>query len=153
MFGLFFLATAFSNQEMIARTAQEDVIHQDTTFDVAGAVAVIKEGIKGREKEPASEVFQNIKLMGNVPAGRLLAIMEYAYNGSLGVTCVHCHNPNDWSSDEKAEKNIAREMSTMVRTINQDLLGNIQNLKGQPAVVNCTTCHRGEITPKLDMRQ
>jgi hypothetical protein len=42
-------------------------------------------------------------------------------------------------------------MSKMVATINNDLLESIPNLKGPNAIVNCTTCHRGQVKPALNL--
>ena len=83
-------------------------------------------------------------------AGRLLAIMNFGYARSLGVNCTHCHNTTKWESDEKPQKQIARDMSSMLGQTNQ-LIKNIKNLKSVDPVVNCTTCHRGAIKPALDL--
>jgi hypothetical protein len=77
--------------------------------------------------------------------------MEIAYSRSLGVNCTHCHVPDKWESDEKPTKQIAREMSAMVLRINGDLLKPIKNLKSENPVINCTTCHRGEVKPALNL--
>ena len=121
-------------------------------FDQEKALQALREQIIGKEEMPASEVFENIKIFNRLPAGRLLRIMEFGYSRSLGVTCIHCHNPEKWSSDEKEEKLITREMSEMVNTINNELLANIQELGGRNAVVNCTTCHKGQKKPALSMQ-
>src|SRR5215203_7443472 len=120
-------------------------------FNQAEALAKLREQIKGKEKEPAEKVFKNIQTMKGVPAGRLLAIMEMGYARSLGVTCAHCHTPEKWEAEDKPTKQIAREMSAMVKTINADLLKNIKNLKSETPTVNCTTCHRGQIKPALNL--
>jgi hypothetical protein len=108
--------------------------------------------ITGRETEPAGQVFKNIKSLNAVPAGRLVAIMNLGYGRSLGVTCEHCHVVGQWASDDKPQKQIARDMIAMAATINNQLLANIKNLKGPQAIVNCTTCHRGSIKPALNMQ-
>ena len=126
-------------------------VQQDTTgFDQDKALAQLREQIKGKEDLPSSEVWKNIQMFGRVPAGRLLNIMENGYSRSRGVTCDHCHDPKDYTSDRMKEKLITREMAAMVRTINQDLLGKIEEL-GERPTVNCTTCHRGDIKPALNM--
>lgn len=127
-------------------------ISQDSTFDTEKAIAELKEQIKGRENEPAEEVFKNIQSLKGVPAGRLLGIMKIAFNGSLGVNCTHCHNPKAWDSDEKPTKQITRDMRVMMRTINQELLANIENIKSERPMINCTTCHRGAVKPGLSMK-
>ena len=117
----------------------------------AAALAKLKEQIKDRENEPATAVFKNIQTMKNSQAGRLLAVMEFGYARSLGVTCTHCHTPDKWESEDKPQKQIARDMSSMVTTINRELLKNIKNLKSEAPIVNCTTCHRGEIKPAQNL--
>lgn len=122
-------------------------------FDQEEALKKLRESIKGKEDQPSSEVWKNIKMFDRVPAGRLLSIMEMGYSRSLGVTCIHCHNPEDYSSDEKMEKLITREMAGMVRKINSELLANIKELGDRRAIVNCTTCHRGQKKPALNMEE
>jgi hypothetical protein len=119
-------------------------------FNQAAALAKLKDQIKGKEKEPAETVFKNIQTMKGVPAGRVLAIMEFGYARSLGVSCTYCHTPDKWEAEDKNPKQITREMSAMVKTINGDLLKNIKNLSAAPTV-NCTTCHRGEVKPALNL--
>ena len=123
-------------------------------FDQAAAIAKLKEQIKGRENEPAPAVFKNIQtpFIKSIPAARLLAVMEIAYSRSLGVTCTHCHVPEKWESDEKPQKQIARDMAAMMAKINSpELLRGIKNLKSETPTINCTTCHRGETKPALNM--
>ena len=120
-------------------------------FNQADALAKLKEQIKGKEQEPAEKVFKNIQMMKGVPAARLLAIMEMGYARSLGVTCTHCHVAEKWESEDKPTKQIARDMSAMVKTINGELLKNIKNLKSETPTVNCTTCHRGQVKPALNL--
>ena len=107
--------------------------------------------IAGREKEPASSVFKNIQLanLKDDPAERFLAIMSFGYSKALGVTCTHCHNDADFSSDEKRPKRAAREMAVMHRAIN-DQLSKMENidLPTEKRFINCSTCHRGVINPR-----
>ena len=90
-----------------------------------GFITAIKEKIKGKENQPAEEVFENIQMLKGMPASRVLPIMQMAFNQGLGVRCNHCHKFGEWSSDENPKKNITREMWTMTGKINQELLGNI----------------------------
>jgi len=96
-------------------------------------------------------VFKNIQIMRGQPAGRVLSIMEMGFAASLGVDCTHCHVPGQWESDEKKEKQIAREMSRMTREINQKYLAAIEGLDSEKPAVNCTTCHRGQTKPALNL--
>lgn len=114
-------------------------------------VAEVRKQIAGREQQPASQVFKNVKTLTDMPAGRLLAVMNLGYGKSLGVSCTHCHIAGEWDKDDKPQKQIARDMSAMAATINNQLLKNIANLKGPNAVVNCTTCHRGQVKPALNI--
>ena len=123
-------------------------------FDQAAALAKLREQIKGKENEPAPTVFKNIQtpFIKSIPAGRLLAVMEIAYARLLGVTCTHCHTPEKWESDEKPQKQIARDMAAMMARINSpELLRGIKNLKSETPTINCTTCHRGETKPALNL--
>ena len=114
-------------------------------------VAEVRQEIAGKENLPASQVFKNIKMLNDIPATRLLGIMNIGYGKSLGVSCTHCHTAGEWDREDKTQKQTARDMSRMVATINNDLLKNIPNLKGPNAIVNCTTCHRGQVKPALNL--
>jgi len=121
-------------------------------FDEAKALADLRKEIAGKEKEPAGKVFMDIDVMQNVTAGQLLAIMEKGYARSLGVTCTHCHVPGQWESNEKKEKEAARGMIRMNATINNELLPKIRGLDtDHKPLVNCTTCHRGQVRPALQL--
>jgi hypothetical protein len=124
---------------------------EEKPFDQAQKIAELTKQITGKENLPAEQVFKNIQILKGIPAGRLLRIMELGYGRSLGVNCTHCHVVDQWDKDDKPTKPIAREMSKMVQTINNDLLKPIKNLKGPNPVVNCTTCHRGQIKPALNL--
>lgn len=122
------------------------------TFDQAAAITKLKEQIKGKEKEPASTVFKNIQIpaMKDRPAGALLAVMELGYARSLGVNCTHCHTPDKWEAEDKPQKQITRDMAAMAAKINGEMLKGIKNLSASP-VVNCTTCHRGQVIPATNL--
>ncbi|MBV9217241.1 MAG: photosynthetic reaction center cytochrome c subunit [Acidobacteria bacterium] len=121
-------------------------------FDGAAAVAKLREQIKGHEQDPAASVWKNIQIpfIKSLPAGRVLAVMQLAYSSSLGVTCTHCHVPDKWESDENPNKQVTRAMSNMMTRINGELLKSIPNLSAN-ATINCTTCHRGQVKPALNL--
>jgi hypothetical protein len=104
--------------------------------------------IAGKENAPAESVFQNIKTLKGVPASRLLAIMNNGFGHGLGVSCGFCHVPGQWASDEKPNKNIARDMVAMVGRVNADLKS-MRNLPDSSPTISCMTCHRGERKPVL----
>jgi hypothetical protein len=66
------------------------------------------------------------------------------FAASLGVRCNYCHVNNagqwDYPADTKPEKNTAREMITMVLSVNK-------TTKGTNGEVSCFTCHRGRTSP------
>ena len=131
--------------------AQPSPPKDSVTLERERYVGEVRQSIAGKETLPASQVFKNIKMLTDVPAGRLLAIMNIGYGKSLGVSCTHCHVPGEWDREDKTQKQTARDMSRMAATINNDLLKNIPNLKGPNAIVNCTTCHRGQVKPALNL--
>lgn len=107
--------------------------------------------IAGKENKPAGEVFRNVKMMKDVPAGRFVRIMDTGFAKSLGVGCEHCHVTDRWEADEKRPKRATREMMKLVRQIN-DTLADMQDIDNADATVNCTTCHRGFVKPALQMK-
>ncbi|MEZ5428669.1 MAG: c-type cytochrome [Pyrinomonadaceae bacterium] len=146
-----FLLRPFFRPEVAAQESKTTAPTPTPEFDQGAAVAKLREQIKGREQEPAETVFKNIQNFKGVPAGRLLAIMQFGFSRSLGVTCTHCHTPENWAAETKPTKQIARDMQLMAAKINEDLLKNIKGLEGRNAIVNCTTCHRGEVKPALNL--
>jgi len=111
----------------------------------------VLKSIEGHEQEPSEKVFKNIQSFKGVPAGRLPRIMNMGFGRSLGVSCTHCHVEGSWDKDDKPAKQIAREMMGLSRKISSELLPAIKNLKSEKPAVNCTTCHRGQRKPALDM--
>src|SRR5215212_9756914 len=104
--------------------------------------------IAGKENKPAGEVFQNVQLMKDVPAARFLRIMDQGYARALGVDCEHCHSPEMWEADDKRPKRAAREMIVLTRELNAKL-AKMENLDNTEPTVNCSTCHRGQVKPKV----
>lgn len=155
VFPVAWLASGRLTSDVRARANQNSAVAPTTQtekpFDQQQALAKLRESIAGKENEPAEKVFKNIQLLKGIPAARLLRIMELGYSRSLGVTCTHCHLPGEWEKDDKPTKQIARDMSAMVTAINTQHLKQIKNLKSENPVVNCTTCHRGQIKPALNL--
>lgn len=109
-------------------------------------VSQINQYIKGKEQVIVDSVFKNLKVLGGFPAENLVFAME-AWSRALGVSCGHCHDTHDFSLDVKDKKQIARDMVTMGNTISSQLKS-IQGLSERPRV-NCYSCHRGELKPRL----
>lgn len=91
------------------------------------------------QEKTAEQVYKNIQVFKGLPASQLLGAMNFMA-GSLGVSCNHCHVPNQFAKDDKPAKQTARQMIQMMRSIND---ANFE----RKATVNCTTCHRGEMRP------
>lgn len=140
-------AAAASAQEQEQKEQKKEAA---AAFDKQQAIQAIEKRIAGRENEPASKVFQNIQVLKDVPAGRLLRVMDMGFSNSLGVNCTFCHTPEDWSADSEHKK-IARQMFVMTQEINNRLLPAIPEIKDDKPTVNCTTCHRGQKKPALNM--
>lgn len=90
------------------------------------------------KEERTEQKYKNIQLLKGLPAERLNTIM-FAFKTSLGVECTYCHVPDHFEKDDKAMKQTARRMITMMRDANAKL--------GGSARVTCYTCHRGEARP------
>jgi hypothetical protein len=101
----------------------------------------------GRDDKPAGEVFKNIQVLKGLPAGRLRDVMQN-WTRAIGVKCDHCHVIGQWDKDEKPEKQVTRDMVTMVGKLNNELLKGIKNLKSEKPTVGCYTCHRGMAKPE-----
>jgi hypothetical protein len=98
--------------------------------------------------------FHNLQVLPpNIPRPELLAAMR-GFTRALGVKCGHCHvqiatvpEPDfDFASDAKAEKQAARVMIRMTRTINADFVSKVPEMY---TTVTCWTCHRGKNRPEV----
>ena len=90
--------------------------------------------------ETAGEKFKNIKVLKDMPADQLGRVMNIMA-ASLGVKCGFCHVGDDFSKDDKGEKQTARKMLQMTFDINKN------NFNGRPEV-SCNTCHNGMEHPQ-----
>ncbi|MEO8514403.1 MAG: c-type cytochrome [Ignavibacteria bacterium] len=103
----------------------------------------VKKG--GDDDKPAEEVFKNIQVLKGIPSGQLKNVMQFM-RASLNVNCGFCHVHNDvdhtwdFASDSVEEKNVARKMIDMVKSINT------AHFEGNTSVT-CFTCHNGSEHP------
>ncbi len=101
----------------------------------------------------------NLKVLPEDISVREIVTVMRGFAGALGVRCIHCHvgdDPNDlasvdFPSDERIEKQKAREMIRMVRRINEELLAEVPERSDPPVVVECRTCHHS-LTKPADIR-
>lgn len=96
--------------------------------------------------------FKNLKVLPqNITHDELIATMR-GFAAALGTRCDHCHVENpagskerfEFASDKKPEKNVARTMLRMTRTVNAEYLSHV-NEHGQ--TVTCMTCHLRHTVP------
>jgi photosynthetic reaction center cytochrome c subunit len=96
-----------------------------------------------QQDKPTEQVQKNIKVLNGLPQSQLIPVMNF-FSASLGVRCNFCHVNNNgvwaYDSDDKPEKNTAREMITMVFNVNKT------TFKGGMEV-SCYSCHRGVRNP------
>ncbi len=140
--------TSFENKH--SSQAKNIAINDSLEKDRAKYIDIINEKIKGKEKIPVDSVFSNLKVLGGFPAENLVFAMN-SWSRALGVSCGHCHNTNNFADDEKQKKEISRQMVQMGNMISQKLK-TINGVSERP-IVNCITCHRGELKPAFKMQQ
>jgi len=100
--------------------------------------------------------FKNLKILpSTISKNDLDSIMD-GFTIGLGVRCGFCHARKkdttqrglDFASDDKEEKGTAREMMSMVHTLNTTNFNYMHSTK--PDTINtivCYTCHRGMKEP------
>lgn len=108
-------------------------------------------------KPPGNEhPHKNLKILPkNISHEDLDKVMD-EFKEALGVKCNFCHAPDkdssshhlDFASDEKPEKNIARQMMKMTGKINKKYFSYNKSENGQAEQsVQCVTCHHGNANP------
>lgn len=92
-----------------------------------------------------------------MPRAEVINIMRN-FEAALQVECGHCHvwtgpnlPTNDYASDVKPQKKIAREMLKMVMAANQQIGPAVQaNAQRTAQQVTCAMCHRGKPIPVVE---
>ncbi|MDG2090552.1 MAG: c-type cytochrome [Gammaproteobacteria bacterium] len=106
------------------------------------------------EEEPE---FTNLQLLPeDIDPDRLTDIMR-SISGQLGVECDHCHvaygrdDPrNDFASDSKQPKLVARLMVENMNAFNQALTSEaLDKLEDDIERVQCSSCHQGNAIPPV----
>jgi Photosynthetic reaction centre cytochrome C subunit len=125
---------------------------------LAGSLAMAQapEGRGGGQRGAAPPEPHNLKVLPTSTTTAEILPRMRAFSAALGTNCGYCHvwtgpglPTNDYASDEKPAKEVARAMMRMAGTINQTLAANIKKPADQLTQVQCMTCHRGEAIPKL----
>jgi hypothetical protein len=116
-------------------------------------VSIVVMGIAA--SRPPQNTHKNLKVLPkNISHDDLDKIMD-GWKDALGVKCNFCHasqkdNPRkmDFPSDEKAEKNTAREMFKMTGRINKKFFKWKFTPENPTPPVSCVTCHHGSPHPE-----
>lgn len=117
------------------------------------AAAVASTAARPQQPALAGATRPNLRVLQALPEAQLFLLMNLVAD-SLGVRCDYCHvqatpdlakTPSNvggwvWASDDKPQKQKAREMMRMVIDLNAG------HFRGE-ARVTCYTCHRGTAQP------
>jgi photosynthetic reaction center cytochrome c subunit len=91
----------------------------------------------------ASQVFKNVKVLGDLSAGEFAQIMvDMTAWVAPQEGCTYCHKATDFSDDSLYTKVTARRMLQMTQHINADWKTHVAETG-----VTCYTCHRGNNVP------
>jgi hypothetical protein len=124
---------------------------------LAGSVAMAQapEGRRGGAPAAPPEPHNLKVLPASTTTAAILPIMRN-FAAAIGQNCGYCHvwtgpglPTNDYASDEKPAKEVARVMMRMAGTVNETIAANIKKPAADLTRVQCMTCHRGEAIPKL----
>lgn len=109
-----------------------------SVLDVTTELQILSLVHKGVLGLPTGEFVnvRNLEFMSEVELARSMAF----FTRSLGVKCQFCHLPGDYTSDERFSKQMAREMVSMLQTLNREYFAE------DP--ITCYTCHRGADLPQ-----
>jgi photosynthetic reaction center cytochrome c subunit len=137
-------------------TGQDQVINPRLMAERQAAQQPPEASPPAPEEGPkASQVFQNVKVLGHLSVGqftRVMTTMTQAVAPNQG--CAYCHNVQNFADDSLYTKVVARRMVQMTQHINADWKAHVANTG-----VTCYTCHRGNNVPQqawfapLDDRQ
>ena len=97
----------------------------------------------GSDGPKAKDVFQNVKLLGDLSVGEFTRTMVAMTAWVAPVEgCNYCHAGANLADDSKYQKVVARRMIEMTRHINADWSAHVAKTG-----VTCHTCHRGQNLP------
>ena len=108
-------------------------------------------------KQPKTDKFKNLQVLPkNITEDSLDKIMD-GFTANLGVDCKYCHKRDKkadtlvYESDDKSEKEIARNMIRMTADINKKYFQFNETVKAEEVqAVTCFTCHRKEPRPVIE---
>jgi hypothetical protein len=129
------------------------MLHRWFSIPIVIAAAVVPSAAGPQQPASAGATRPNLRVLQALPEAQLFLVMNLLAN-SLGVRCDYCHvqvNPDltrtpfnvggwVWASDDKPQKQKAREMMRMVIDLNAG------HFRGETRIT-CYTCHRGTAQP------
>lgn len=94
--------------------------------------------------QPASAVYTNVKVLGDVDANEFLRLMAdmTTWIAPAQDSCNYCHNPDNLADESKYQFKVARRMIEMTRHINASWKTHVAETG-----VTCYACHRGQPVP------
>jgi Photosynthetic reaction centre cytochrome C subunit len=134
------------------------VVEALTVVLLAGSIAAAQTPAGGGQRAGGAPppAPKNLQVLPKDMTGTQVVAIMRNINVALGVQCGYCHvfvapgDPtNDFASDSKTTKLVARVMMQMATEINMKLAANIKKPADQITRVECATCHRGAAIPVL----
>jgi len=122
----------------------------------ASIIVLIGISVAATAPSPEKSDYKNLKVLPkNISTKKLQQIMIDEFEDGLGVSCGFCHAEQkgshklDYASDDKPEKEIARNMMRMTNKFNSKYFQVRHAMIGDSvSVVTCETCHRGQPRPE-----
>jgi photosynthetic reaction center cytochrome c subunit len=121
------------------------VIGLTIAWSVMGAAQEGTPAPRSRPPEPpagatSAQFYKNVKVLKKLPANQMIPTMMHV-SQSLGVRCGFCHVQDNFASDAKPEKNVARQMIVMTDGINA-------HYRVVDKKATCYLCHHGHASPE-----
>jgi len=128
-----------------------ELVYNPRMLEVQAALQVLPEVLEPADDEDprASEIYQNVQVLGNLSAGQFGRIMQAMTawvspeDKVEGGGCGYCHNLENFAEDSVYTKVVARRMLQMTQQINAQYANHV-GVTG----VTCYTCHRGNPVPQ-----
>ncbi|MEP7065061.1 MAG: photosynthetic reaction center cytochrome PufC [Gemmatimonadota bacterium] len=121
------------------------LVYDKSVLEAQGAANRLPPPIAPASPNSPVVKWQNVQVLTDVSANELnrtmIAMTQWV---SPKQSCVYCHNPANFGSDEKYPKVVARRMLQMTRHINSNWQAHVQGTG-----VTCYTCHRGNNVPPV----
>jgi photosynthetic reaction center cytochrome c subunit len=104
----------------------------------------VSTGLAPADGPKASEVYQNVKVLGNLSQAQFTTFMVSMTSWVAPEQgCGYCHNVANFAEDSKYTKIVARRMVQMNQNINANWKDHVKGTG-----VTCYTCHRGNNIPQ-----